>query len=227
MKIIKAKFKSNTGASIILALLFLLFAMAVGSIILTAASVNLGRTTAMTNQEQNYQAVKSAASLIEKELSALTFNGEHSSTKPYDKFGNAGSSIIKSGSEKSEFSSVSGTVPDYAKDLILPELKNMYDFNNKITTIYAPTTATMELELDPNFPKVKANISVDSSYSIKVTFWCESDESNMLTLNAVANQITTDDVTYTNSGVFPMDEIVTHKTAVTYTNATIVKGGTK
>ena len=75
MNRIKAKLASQSGASAVLALLFFLTCMMVGSVVLTATSANVGRLAATRQTQQDYFAVSSAARLFQEELEGMTLTG--------------------------------------------------------------------------------------------------------------------------------------------------------
>lgn len=62
------KCKSTSGASIFIALFFLLLCAMAGSVILTAASTSSGSLSNLKNNEQSYYTVSSAAKLLRKEI---------------------------------------------------------------------------------------------------------------------------------------------------------------
>ena len=62
------KLKSEKGASSIVALLFFLVAMMVGSVVLASASANAGRASHALKDQQEYYAVESAIDLIRGEI---------------------------------------------------------------------------------------------------------------------------------------------------------------
>ena len=66
-KVIK-KLKSDTGATLMMALLFFVVCAVTGSMILVSATAASGRLEGMTEQDQNYYAVRSAVSFFEKTL---------------------------------------------------------------------------------------------------------------------------------------------------------------
>ena len=80
MRPISRKLRSASGASMLLALLFLFFCLTVGAVVLTAASVSAGRTARDRASQQAYLAVESAAGLLREDLSALTFTGSYTET---------------------------------------------------------------------------------------------------------------------------------------------------
>ncbi len=62
------KLQSNNGATLMLALLFFIVCAVTGSMILTSASAASGRLKGMNKQDQNYYAVSSAVTFLEKTL---------------------------------------------------------------------------------------------------------------------------------------------------------------
>lgn len=73
---LRRKLKSSTGASMLLGLLFLLFCLTVGAVVLTAASVSAGRTARNRQVQQNYLAVQSAANLLMDDMEDMEFTGK-------------------------------------------------------------------------------------------------------------------------------------------------------
>lgn len=61
MKQLKRKLRSNAGASMIFALVFLLFCVFIGGSVLAAATANAGRVASMTTDQQEYLSQRSAA----------------------------------------------------------------------------------------------------------------------------------------------------------------------
>lgn len=62
------KYKNTSGASIFIALIFLLLCALVGSVVLTAASASSGRLVNLKKNEQSYYTVLSAAKLLKNEI---------------------------------------------------------------------------------------------------------------------------------------------------------------
>ena len=69
------KLRSSTGVSMLLGLLFLLFCLTVGAVVLTAASVSVGRTQRNRQAQQNYLAVESATHLLMDDMADMEFRG--------------------------------------------------------------------------------------------------------------------------------------------------------
>lgn len=65
---IKEKLRSSKGASLIIALVFMLFCAMVGSAVLAAATANGGRIAALKSDQQAYLNQRSAATLLSDEL---------------------------------------------------------------------------------------------------------------------------------------------------------------
>ena len=66
------KLKSNTGASIIMALLLFLVCAVIGAVVLTAGTAASGRVSGLTEMDQRYYAVSSAAELLAREIKGKT-----------------------------------------------------------------------------------------------------------------------------------------------------------
>lgn len=66
MKGIKEKWNSSRGASLLIAMVYVLLALMVGIVVLTAASSNAGRVAHNRQEQREYFAVKSAVSLVQK-----------------------------------------------------------------------------------------------------------------------------------------------------------------
>ncbi len=65
---IKEKLHSSKGASLIIALVFMLFCAMIGSAVLAAATANGGRVAALKSDQQEYLDQRSAATLLSDEL---------------------------------------------------------------------------------------------------------------------------------------------------------------
>ncbi len=65
---IKEKLRSSKGASLIIALVFMLFCAMIGSAVLAAATANGGRVAALKSDQQEYLDQRSAATLLSDEL---------------------------------------------------------------------------------------------------------------------------------------------------------------
>ncbi|HCU08200.1 MAG TPA: hypothetical protein DF480_04430 [Clostridiales bacterium] len=77
MKAVKEKIKSNNGATVVMALGYLLLCITIGGIILSAGSAAIGQTRHLRDEEQDYMTVYSAAELIRSEMAGGSFVEEY------------------------------------------------------------------------------------------------------------------------------------------------------
>lgn len=80
MEAMKNKFKSRRGASILLALLFLLVCMMVGASVVMAAASNAGKLDSNKTEQQKYLTLSSAVNLLVDELEHVKYVGVYSHT---------------------------------------------------------------------------------------------------------------------------------------------------
>ncbi len=80
MKRVKEKLKSRRGASILLALLFLLVCVLVAMSVLMAAASNAGKIRSNREEQQKYFTLTSALNLIVDELEAAEYQGNYTVT---------------------------------------------------------------------------------------------------------------------------------------------------
>lgn len=71
------KLHSRSGASMLLALLFLLVCLTVGAAVLTAASANTGRLVRCRQEQQSYLTVSSAVQLLKEDCRGMEFTGAY------------------------------------------------------------------------------------------------------------------------------------------------------
>lgn len=215
---ITKKIRSASGSSMPLALLFLLFCLAVGGVVLTAASANAGRTARLKVEQQDYLAVQSAARLMRDELQKLKFTGSYTvtttETPVLDNQGNPvkGPDGKPTGETKTEIttSAKSGSLGQAQfKELLDKNFANLY-----IEGIQPPShdlTITAA-----GMPDVKATLAVGSDYSITVTLKRKENDSNPMTLRLTQSVA---------SPISIAGNVTTYTTAVTYPDAVITKGG--
>jgi len=80
IKAIQNKLHNQTGASLLIALLYFLTALMVGAVVLTAAATNAGRLGRNRQEQQNYLAVASAAQLVQEDLRDTVFTVGYTKT---------------------------------------------------------------------------------------------------------------------------------------------------
>lgn len=73
MRKIKAKLNSKNGATLVMALFYMMFCIAIGSMILSSGSTAMGQVQHLRGEEQSYLNVLSAAELIKDEMKEASF----------------------------------------------------------------------------------------------------------------------------------------------------------
>lgn len=71
---VRQKLNSDRGASFVIALVFFLLCLTVGSIILTAATASIGRVDRISGEQRAYFAVRSAAELLRDEVAGSSYS---------------------------------------------------------------------------------------------------------------------------------------------------------
>lgn len=80
MKKIREKLRSQSGASILIALLFFLLCAMVGASVLMAAASNAGKSRSSREEQQKYLTLSSALQLVCDELTAAEYTGKYDYT---------------------------------------------------------------------------------------------------------------------------------------------------
>ena len=171
-KILTAKLKSNSGASLMAALLFFVMAATVGSIVLAAATASSGRLAGLKRDEQAHYAVNSAADMFSRlledkevilKLTLTEKDGAQSTTisyvDPSDKTKNLEDpdALILPSLVKILYGSLTynAKFPDY-------ELADLDDFKGE-------KTVTIKVN-DDNDLKVNATVSMNKALDLLVVF---------------------------------------------------------
>lgn len=77
MEALRKKWNSRRGASVLMALLFMLVCMMVGASILMAAASNAGKAKSNRDEQQKYLALSSALNLVIDELTNIKYFGQY------------------------------------------------------------------------------------------------------------------------------------------------------
>lgn len=80
MEALKKKFKSRRGASLLLAMLFLMVCMMVGASVMIAAAFNLNKFRGVQEEQQKYLTLSSALNLLVDELERVEYVGKYEYT---------------------------------------------------------------------------------------------------------------------------------------------------
>lgn len=247
MNVVRKKLNNARGASMLIALIYLLTALMVGTVVLTAASSNVGRVTHNRQDQREYYAVESAMELIRADMQSEEFSAWYSKTDSYEwvepeyEIPDDPSSQLISGG----YYSHTGT--EYQKDadltaegVLLPKLddfKKKYFSSAVYDEIRKGNTAPTEMAYDLDFtaggdvagiiPGVAGRLTVDmDSYDVTVELWVTDDEnsavkSNPVTMNFEALVKSGSSTSGTKSGGSITE---THEITVTWGEPSIMKG---
>ena len=123
MRQLNRKLRSQSGASLMVALLFFLVCAIVGVIVLTAATASMGRVSAMGKDQKNKYAVQSAANVIVNELQDNQMSFKATAALPEEKTTEENATAVTLSENKLEFKDVKygfgkyGSTIDPAEDL--------------------------------------------------------------------------------------------------------------
>lgn len=109
MEALKRKLNSRRGASILLALLFLLVCMMAGASVVMAAASNAGKIRSNKDEQQKYLILTSALTLLCDELQSVEYEGHYK--------------IIKTTEERKETNAVTGSEVTYTDTIYTYEQK--------------------------------------------------------------------------------------------------------
>lgn len=187
-KVLK-KLRDKSGASIFISLLFFLFCLTIGGIILTASTANAGRLRNSRQAQQDYLTVSSAALLLRSICEGAGFTG---------------SATVVDGSAPSYSTLSSGSTP---------LLRLIQDTAYAIFTGNSVGTEQITIEV-PNLETVSGTFSMSNDYKISISLWLPDEETGErypveLTIPAVVqelppeiinNTVTTDSGTVDDDG---------------------------
>lgn len=250
---LRQKLHSRSGASMMLALLFLFCCLMVGAVALTAASASAGRTERNRRQQQDYLAVQSAARLLMDEMSDMKYQAAYTHRKiteyhtEYDSAGNAVGVYSETSYEygKPFDSTLSGTefqglFGDYCKDLFYsaPALEGC---RNRSPVVPGPSVHTLTLappEGDGRvFPAVEVSLTMglpspgvtaysDDNYTVTAVLalaGAEADGGNRMTVTLRPTVVPNIARTFTPGNPEVETTVVTW--TVTWEAAEVTKGG--
>lgn len=242
-QLIRAKLRSQQGASILFALFFFIVCAVIGSIVLTAATAAAGRLAGVKERNQRYYAVNSAADVLTHELGQMDAQGQikvraEASTDESVTETNAGvSGGDASGGDVSggvELSALTFESKVPLADLLLKTRGSNLDLtirhngagrleddplNARIATIFSYESVDSEVGTNPYNCKIQF-CSTDGQYSLILDCPAHIDrrqsvsESTSVTVAADGSRVETKTTTTTT------------KYTITWSVASVVKGGT-
>ncbi len=215
MRRVWRKIKSNSGASILFAILIFMLCVLAGTAALTAAGANAGRYTHLEAEQQEYLSVASAVQLLKEEIVGMECNAQVTET------------TINTVSPTTTYSW--GIEPAFGGSGDLLFLFNTFfkDYYTSrfiawtgwdgsasyLTSSYMPTTdppakkLTMTVENNPDMGSVTVTLTADENYRITVEVYSggDTDKRNLTTMIFTvtpdySQDITTQTVTPTSGG---------------------------
>ena len=155
---LKAKLRDTSGASIVIALVFFLICAIIGSVVLTAASVNAKAVQTHREAQEAEYIVGSAAQVIGHELESAVITN-----------------VQEGKNEKPTINNLTGTPVhsfwDQNAVSILAARSQGTAFNPLPVTVNAPTTSGSFT----GFPQVRGTLEIDHDLNITVKITLESD----------------------------------------------------
>lgn len=167
---LRNRIRSNSGATILLALLFFLLCAMAGSIILSAGSAAAGRISGLKESEQAFYSVTSAAQVMRDEIEGQEFQA-------YTEDGGKPIYTVEPDSKIAK--------------ILMSAVKAVYEDNQS----KAEATFTIRPQDSQKnvLGTVTANLIMTDDYKIEITFNIESSEKYVcrLTAKAIVNRTTT------------------------------------
>lgn len=119
----RRKVHSQRGASLLLALLFLLLCAMVGASVLMAAAANAGKHRSNLDEHQTYLALSSAVSLLCDELNAAEYRGQYKYWTTEVEVGDGDETHTE---KRTHFQQVEGTYTGEMKDILLADFDMIF-----------------------------------------------------------------------------------------------------
>lgn len=173
-KTILAKLKSDSGASLMAALLFFIMCATVGSIILAAATASSGRLAGLKRNEQAHYAVNSAADVFSEAIKGKQVVFKVSETNTPDGPSTNPVVFLNPTDITKEINKSNAFLPDLVSTVLnsrYPGLSYSDEFPDESLSALDPVTSTVTISAD-NFPDldVVAKASMTSNLDLVMTF---------------------------------------------------------
>lgn len=172
---VRKKCSSTSGASIFIALIFLLLCGVAGSLILASASTASKRSSSFKEGRQSYYSLLSAAKLLQQEIEGQTYSR-------YRVFDESGAVI-----DDNYYQVPTSTIKDFLKGAV----------DKKFTTFQAGVDeyryqGTWNIAMNQPEPTVTAHVIIDKDYNMKLVLK-EKTMSCIVTIPAIVS-MNTDEV---------------------------------
>lgn len=201
MRKIREKLRSESGASILLALLFFLLCAMVGASVLMAAASNAGKSRSSREEQQKYLTLSSAMQLVCDELTAAKYTAQFDQTSkiPVYKKDEDGKDTTTVDYFKITYSQKEGSYPVALSKNVLPlvnaldslfaqqrlpqTIKNGDEYIYQTgSSVSVTTDRTFELTLTVDasdkpglVEPVKVEVTLNENYRLSLKAWLESD----------------------------------------------------
>lgn len=185
---IKQKCASTSGASLLIALFFLLLCAIVGSIVLTSASVASGRFANLKEAEQSYYSVSSASKLLKAELEGEKYS-------KYEILSKDGMPL------ENEYYALP---QNKMKEFLIKGVEQVMTSQTEYSDIFTIYSSEQVME------EVTAYFSMDSQYNISITV-TQGRTKCMVTIPAIYSE-NTETILYEDSSKEEMEGIRITKT---------------
>lgn len=204
MNAVTRKFKSRSGISLAIALVFFLLCAMVGTVVLSAASVSAGSTARERQLYRQTFALTSAAELLSQDIQAMKYIGSYTRTE----------TVTTTVDPDGKIATKVDTVKSYEREM--PALKysqlfqiinanGTYSDNLNLTERYfknqkvlgdtsEPTAQTIKFQAvaEKNIPEVTGSVQVEEDYTLTVVLRCGNDGDkgyNTLTMSFPPNVV--------------------------------------
>lgn len=146
------KWKNTSGATILIALFFLLLCSLAGAVVLTASSTSSGRLSNLKKNEQSYYTLSSTAKLLKKEI-----EGEK-----YSRY------QIYLTKENQPVDDGYNEIPqNELKGILIKAADYIFEAGLNDEDVYYMDTLTIQVS-DPNIKDVQAEFMMDAQYNITI-----------------------------------------------------------
>lgn len=225
MKDMAKKLNSRRGASLVLALLFLLFTAALGAVVITAASSSAGNTARIRKEQQGYFSVSSAANLVTNELSKLEFSAHWYQLTEVTVDEDVTSSVVSNryneGSPQFLGSQLFGGA--LFEDLVDRYRRSLPDFvGGKLTGDLVIVPQSLAFSAVDGMSEVLGTILVDEDFHITVSLWTGTNETK---LNQITLYFTPSEKYSTEYEVGENFETTINGVTVKWNRSAVRKGG--
>lgn len=227
-KAVGKKLHSQTGASLLIALLYLLAVMTAGAVVLTAAA-NAGRLARNRREQQDYLAVSSAALLVKEDFRGTAFTAGYQKTTvtSMDEEGN-----MRRDTHYGKTSSALSGESELLRDGPEHDLVQLYFSTVPAETGLQGAAPAMSYPLTftaADLPEVSGAMTVDTSggarYTIAVELYIEEDGTHTnATLLLFTPTVSSTQSTEREYGADTETIKTTFTTAVTWDTPVITKG---